>query len=229
MKSAFPLVHPQDDGIRPRGGPHQCFYCNQKIGIPHLTDCVAVHKKVKLRLTLKVEVDQPHAWTAEHIEDVFETDPVHVAYYSEELSEGTVRHCEVLSMDDMPNVKIREPAPILNWTRVNTAEMTSKTRKALMAELEDLSKRWCVDAGVPVPESATLQFTVGTMLFDYLMNKASTYDTGTWDKSWDPGLFLRHWVKTYEQICDNAEWISAGAAHLNLQLVSWNDSGADVY
>lgn len=49
--SDWPLVHPQDDGIRPAGGPNECFYCGKKIGEPHARDCVIVTKRILMRIT----------------------------------------------------------------------------------------------------------------------------------------------------------------------------------
>jgi hypothetical protein len=68
----FPLIAPNDDGIRPAGGPDKCFYCGQKIGTSHLRNCVAMTKKVKLRVTLDVELDQPHFSDPTGIESYFE-------------------------------------------------------------------------------------------------------------------------------------------------------------
>jgi hypothetical protein len=36
----WPLVAPNDDGIRPAGPRDACFYCRQKVGQPHKPDCV---------------------------------------------------------------------------------------------------------------------------------------------------------------------------------------------
>lgn len=59
----WPIVAPNDDGVRPGGLADRCFYCNQKIGDPHNLDCVIVHKRVRLRYTFEVEVEVPHYWT----------------------------------------------------------------------------------------------------------------------------------------------------------------------
>jgi hypothetical protein len=74
----WPLVHPQDDGIRPAGSPTACFYCKQEVGQPHLYSCVAVQKKVTCGVSVKgISQDQlrliwntecPAFWDAESFE-----------------------------------------------------------------------------------------------------------------------------------------------------------------
>lgn len=39
---AWPVVLPDDDGIRPAGQHDQCFYCRAKVGQPHSERCVTV-------------------------------------------------------------------------------------------------------------------------------------------------------------------------------------------
>lgn len=39
----WPVVLPDDDGIRPAGKPNECFYCGSKIGELHAEDCVCVY------------------------------------------------------------------------------------------------------------------------------------------------------------------------------------------
>lgn len=68
MNTEWPLVDKYDDGIRPAGKPDECFYCCQKVGQPHNTNCVIVGKKVKIRMIFEVEVEIPHHWTKEDIE-----------------------------------------------------------------------------------------------------------------------------------------------------------------
>ena len=69
----WPLVDPNDDGIRPAGKPDQCFYCQQTVGTPHGKKCVIVTKLVEMRVTLKMngrtyrgiwEVREPYSWDA---------------------------------------------------------------------------------------------------------------------------------------------------------------------
>lgn len=72
VDNTWPLVVPNDDGIRPAGRPDQCFYCNQSVGSPHARDCVCVTKVVELRVTVDgVEgtwvTTVPHAWDEEAI------------------------------------------------------------------------------------------------------------------------------------------------------------------
>lgn len=67
MKTAWPLVDPNDGGIRSAGNPDECFYCNQKIGQPHSPDCVVVTKTVRFRVMLDVDITVPHIWSPEEI------------------------------------------------------------------------------------------------------------------------------------------------------------------
>lgn len=72
--NAWPLVDPLDDGIRPAGSPDECFYCRQRVGSPHASDCVIVTKRIEMRATAKVpsgetlaglwQFDEPHSWDA---------------------------------------------------------------------------------------------------------------------------------------------------------------------
>lgn len=62
-----PLVFPDDDGIRPAGDPDACLYCKSKVGEPHGVNCVAVHRKVKVRYTFEVEVEEPAGWDEDQI------------------------------------------------------------------------------------------------------------------------------------------------------------------
>lgn len=41
----WPLVLPDDDGIRPAGSPDQCFYCHARVGQTHGEECVCVLSK----------------------------------------------------------------------------------------------------------------------------------------------------------------------------------------
>jgi len=62
MTQHFPLVVPGDHGIRPAGKPDECFYCSQRIGVPHKPDCVMVTKRVRVRYSFDIEIDVPHHW-----------------------------------------------------------------------------------------------------------------------------------------------------------------------
>lgn len=68
LPANWPLVDPNDDGIRPAGPPDACFYCRQKVGEPHGRECVIVQRRVKLRYVIEVEVMMPHAWDDHDIE-----------------------------------------------------------------------------------------------------------------------------------------------------------------
>lgn len=65
---SWPLVAVNDDGIRPAGRPDECLYCKQRVGEPHLRECVVVTKRVRLRYIIEVDVDEVHAWTPREIE-----------------------------------------------------------------------------------------------------------------------------------------------------------------
>jgi hypothetical protein len=74
----WPTVHKRDDGIRPAGSPTKCFYCDQRVGKLHATDCVIVTKLVELRVRVSIPQQRflsgrwqdrvPHFWTANDIE-----------------------------------------------------------------------------------------------------------------------------------------------------------------
>src|SRR4051812_46804217 len=49
----WPVVLPDDDGIRPGGAPAECFYCNARVGLPHAFDCVSVEKVVRSEVYLR--------------------------------------------------------------------------------------------------------------------------------------------------------------------------------
>jgi len=58
----IPIVLPNDNGIRSAGKSNECFYCHQKIGLPHKKDCVILNKKVKLKYSFEIEVEMPWSW-----------------------------------------------------------------------------------------------------------------------------------------------------------------------
>lgn len=64
----WPVVQPDDDGIRPAGKPDECFYCHQKVGTQHAQECVTVSKLVRLKYTFEVDVRVPHFWEPHTIE-----------------------------------------------------------------------------------------------------------------------------------------------------------------
>jgi hypothetical protein len=68
---SWPLVLPNDDGIRPAGPPDACFYCRRLIGNPHGPECetvlVLVRYQVKMTRDYKVitavyEDTEPYFW-----------------------------------------------------------------------------------------------------------------------------------------------------------------------
>ncbi len=58
-----PLVLPNDNGIRPAGKSNQCFYCDQEVGNAHISDCVILQRKVRVRYSFDIEIEMPHHWT----------------------------------------------------------------------------------------------------------------------------------------------------------------------
>lgn len=69
--NTWPLVKPDDDGIRPGKGNErtdQCLYCRQVVGSEHLKDCDTVKRQVRIRVTLELNVEVPYFWTQKDIE-----------------------------------------------------------------------------------------------------------------------------------------------------------------
>jgi len=64
----YPIVLPNDYGIRPAGKLDECFYCRAKVGEPHKKDCVVIVKRVKMRFTIEVETEEPCSWSKKDIE-----------------------------------------------------------------------------------------------------------------------------------------------------------------
>jgi hypothetical protein len=64
----MPIV--SDDGtcVRPLGRPDECFYCREKLGKPHKSDCVVVTKEVKVRYTFEVAIRVPYSRDAGDVE-----------------------------------------------------------------------------------------------------------------------------------------------------------------
>lgn len=62
-----PLV--TEKAVRPASkNRDECFYCGQKIGNPHKTDCVLLVRKWKVRLVYEVEVMKPFSWGKDDID-----------------------------------------------------------------------------------------------------------------------------------------------------------------
>ncbi len=64
----WPLVAPNDDGIRPAGPPDECFYCTRKVGAEHARDCTVVKKTVRVRYIIELDVTVPHHWEKDNVE-----------------------------------------------------------------------------------------------------------------------------------------------------------------
>ncbi len=70
--SEWPMVAPNDDGIRPAGAPDECLYCRAKVGQPHGRECVIVTKRIEMRVRAAFadgseahglwQLDEPYAW-----------------------------------------------------------------------------------------------------------------------------------------------------------------------
>jgi hypothetical protein len=105
----MPLVLSNDDGIRPAGKPDECFYCKQKVGQPHKSDCVILSRKVKVRYSFEIEIEVPWEWDAETIR-FHRNDSSWCANNAirelEEFTDDDARclcqgfHCEVLEIPD---------------------------------------------------------------------------------------------------------------------------------
>lgn len=63
----WPLVAPNDDGIRPAGQPDECFYCRRKVGEEHKRNCTIVTKLVRIAYTYEVDVTVPYDWDEDMI------------------------------------------------------------------------------------------------------------------------------------------------------------------
>lgn len=50
------LVLVNDDGIRPAGRQDECFYCNQKVGMPHSCDCVCLLHKARVKIEIESDL-----------------------------------------------------------------------------------------------------------------------------------------------------------------------------
>ena len=69
--TTWPIVRPDDPGIRPAGRPDECFYCRQTIGQLHGPKCVCVYKRVRYRVLMggvrvgTYERNDPYFWDEE--------------------------------------------------------------------------------------------------------------------------------------------------------------------
>lgn len=52
---------------RPLGNPDECFYCKQRVGSQHSTDCVIRQRTVVLNCNIKVVMPVPEQWDEEMI------------------------------------------------------------------------------------------------------------------------------------------------------------------
>ena len=111
MPSKWLRVLPNDDGIRPAGAQDECLYCGCKVGEFHKRDCVIVNKTVKVRYSFEIEIEQPHYWDKERIEDYHNNGSWCADNAIDELERDSVKNgclcgrftCEVVDMgDDKP-------------------------------------------------------------------------------------------------------------------------------
>lgn len=67
----WPLVDPNDDGIRPAGRSDECLYCRARVGQPHGQECVIVTKRIEMRVRATIagdvhdgvwRLDEPYSW-----------------------------------------------------------------------------------------------------------------------------------------------------------------------
>jgi hypothetical protein len=54
--------------MRPASSKRRCFYCRVPVGGMHQPDCVLVCKNVTVHVTLKYEIQVPHAWDEDMVE-----------------------------------------------------------------------------------------------------------------------------------------------------------------
>lgn len=111
---AWPLVLPDDSGIRPAGPPDACFYCDRKVGEEHARECVTVHKRIRVRYSFELELEVPHHWDAERFEFHRNHGTWCAANALDEIGRATEEHgcpcgifrAELLSVvDDTPTVE----------------------------------------------------------------------------------------------------------------------------
>ena len=57
-----------DYGVRPAGKQDECFYCHEKVGTQHKTDCVIRERTVVVEVRMHMVVTVPEFWTTEDIE-----------------------------------------------------------------------------------------------------------------------------------------------------------------
>lgn len=106
----LPLVLVNDDGIRPAGRPDECLYCHQKVGQPHLYDCVILSKKVKIKYTFDIEIEVPYSWGIDEIEfhrnesSWCATNAIEELKKYEEETNNCLCHCFHAQVIEIPNI-----------------------------------------------------------------------------------------------------------------------------
>ena len=69
----WPLVSPNDDGLRETVKPGECFYCGGKVGEAHGLKCVIVNKKIRVRYIFEFDTMVPHFWGSEEMREHYDT------------------------------------------------------------------------------------------------------------------------------------------------------------
>lgn len=57
-----------DNGPRPAGPSHRCFYCDKELGLCHAHDCVIPTRTVMVRAVIEYPIEVPESWAKEKIE-----------------------------------------------------------------------------------------------------------------------------------------------------------------
>lgn len=114
------MTHPEthevtlENGPRPAGKPHLCFYCQQPLLSPHKDDCVLRKRTVVVRMTVEYAIWSPEYEDKDGLEF--------------RLNEGT--WCSNNAIDDLS--KIRCICPITTFEYVR--EATEKDEEWLVKE-----------------------------------------------------------------------------------------------
>lgn len=62
LVDAESIVTFDDTRAHGAGRPHKCFYCSGEVGKVHDDNCVCLTKRVRYRVTLELENDEPRSW-----------------------------------------------------------------------------------------------------------------------------------------------------------------------
>ncbi len=95
------LVLKNDSGIRPAGKPDECFYCNQKIGTPHLDDCTMLLRKARVKITFELD-----AFVMNHDKENIEYSLKYKDYAMEILLKQVLEQMRELDLE--PEVEVKK-------------------------------------------------------------------------------------------------------------------------